>query len=186
MEGRRRGFSLFELLVSLSIVSILSFLALPALKSARWSGEASQFTQLLTRSIAIARRRAVASGERVTLCASSNHRNCLKHWRGEVSILVFTDRNRNYQLDGGDTLHLEQRLVLRHGDAYWRGSLGRAYMRFRVDGSAIEYGRYSYCPRDGSATEFRQLVINRVGRAYLHHDGSGRTSHCARTATSTR
>jgi type IV fimbrial biogenesis protein FimT len=186
MEGRRRGFSLFELLVSLSIVSILSFLALPALKSARWSGEASQFTQLLTRSMAVARHRAVASGERVTLCASNNHRLCLKHWRGEVGILVFTDRNRNYQLDGGDTLHLEQRLVLRHGDAYWRGSLGRAYMRFRGDGSAVEYGRYSYCPRDGSPTGFRQLVVNRVGRAYLHHDGSGRTSHCARTATSSR
>jgi type IV fimbrial biogenesis protein FimT len=186
MEGRRRGFSLLELLVALSIVSVLSFLALPALQSARWSDEASQFTQLLSRSMAIARRRAVASAERITLCASTDQRNCLKHWRGEVSILVFTDRNRNHQLDEGDTLHLEQRLVLRHGDAYWRGSLGRSYMRFRIDGSAVEYGRYSYCPIDGNARGFRQLVVNRVGRAYLHHDGTGRTSHCSQAATSTR
>ena len=179
MEGRGRGFSLLELLVTLSIVSILSYLALPALTSARWSSEASQFTQLLSRSMAIARNRAVATGERITLCASTDRRNCLKHWRGEVSILVFTDRNRNYQLDGGDTLHLQQRLMLRHVDAHWRGSLGRPYMRFRIDGSAIEYGRYSYCPRDGNPRGFRQLVVNRVGRAYLHHDGSGRRSHCS-------
>ena len=185
MEGRGRGFSLLELLVSLGILSLLSYLALPALTSARWSSEASQFTQLLTRSMAIARNRAVAGGERITLCASTDHHNCLKHWRGEVSILVFTDRNRNYHLDGDDTLHLEQRLMLRHGEAHWRGSLGRSYMRFRIDGSAIEYGRYSYCPRDGNPGRFRQLVVNRVGRAYLHHDDSGRRSHCPLPATST-
>jgi type IV fimbrial biogenesis protein FimT len=179
MEGRRRGYSLLELMVSLSVVSILSYWAVPALKSAGRSSEASQFTQLLSRSLATARNRAVATGERITLCASTNHRTCLKHWRGEVSILVFTDRNRNYQLDDGDTLHLEQRIVLRHGEAHWRGSGGRPYMRFRVDGSAVEYGRYSYCPGAGDPGGFRQLVVNRVGRAYLHHDGSGRTSHCS-------
>jgi type IV fimbrial biogenesis protein FimT len=179
MEGRRRGFSLLELLVSLSLISILSYWAVPTLKSAGRSSEASQFTQLLTRSLATARNRAVATGERVTLCASTNHRTCLKHWRGEVSILVFTDRNRNYQLDSGDTLHHAQRLMLRHGEAHWRGSLGRPYMRYRVDGSAVEYGRYSYCPRTGDPGAFRQLVVNRVGRAYLHRDGSGRRSHCA-------
>ena len=119
MEGRRRGYSLLELMVSLSVISILSYCAAPALKIAGRSSEASQFTQLLSRSLATARQRAVATGERITLCASTDHRTCLKHWRGEVNILVFTDRNRDYQLDGGDTLHLEQRLVLRHGDAHW-------------------------------------------------------------------
>jgi type IV fimbrial biogenesis protein FimT len=178
MEGRMAGFTLLELFICISLMSMAMLWGAPLLDKAGQSGEARQFGFILARALNLARGRAVASGEWVTLCASSDQHSCRKNWLGEVYILVFTDRDRNFQFGGQDTLHLSQRLVLRHGSAYWRGSLGRPYMRYRVDGSAVEYGRYSYCPQSGEAREFRQLVINRVGRAYLHYDGSGRTSVC--------
>ena len=178
MEGRRAGFTLLELLTAMSLLSLTMLWGVPLLSQAGLSGEARQFGFTLTRALNMARGLAVASGERVTLCASSDHHHCLKNWRGDVQILVFTDRNRNYQLDKKDTLHLSQHLRLRHGSGHWRGSLGRPYMRYRVDGSAVEYGRYSYCPQSGKQGEFRQLVINHVGRVYLHHDGTGKTSVC--------
>jgi len=178
MDGHRRGFTLLELLVSLGLVSLMTVWGLPILRDAGQAGEAAQFSQIVTRTLMTAKRRAVATGERVTFCASTNQHDCVKNWRGEVSILVFTDRDRNFRLDPRDTLHLVQPLSLRHGNAYWRGSLGRPYLRFRTDGSAVEYGRFSYCPQTGDRRRFRQLVINRVGRVYLHHDGSGRYSVC--------
>ena len=82
------------------------------------------------------------------------------------------------QLDVGELLHHNQPLTLRRGRGFWRGSLGRPYMRFRVGGSAVEYGRYTYCPLSGDQRHFRQLVINRVGRAYQHRDGSGNRALC--------
>ncbi len=178
MDSRIRGFTLLELLVSLGLVSLLSVWGLPLLGGAGQTAEAAQFSQIVTRTLAIARSRAVATGERVTLCASTNQHSCVKNWLGEVTILVFTDKNRNFRLDRHDTLHLDQALSLRHGNAYWRGSLGRPYLRFRIDGSAVEYGRFSYCPQTGDARRRRQLVINRVGRVYLHHDGTGRYAVC--------
>jgi type IV fimbrial biogenesis protein FimT len=183
MDGRRRGFTLLELLLCLSIMSLATSWGFPYLIAAGRSSEASQFTHILTRALMSARSIAVASGKPVTLCASTDHHHCLKTWWGEVSLLIFTDRNRNYQLDGGDTLHLQQRLTLHHGTVYWRGSLGRPYLRYRGDGSAKEYGSYSYCPhRDGIHRDgihaFRQLVVNRVGRVYLYHDGAGNITKC--------
>ncbi|MCZ6832022.1 MAG: GspH/FimT family pseudopilin [Gammaproteobacteria bacterium] len=176
MDSRARGVSLAELLVVLGIISLLTVVSFPVVDTA--GAEASQFNMIMMRSLGLARRQAVGGGERVTLCASDDGRSCLRDWVGNVSILVFTDRNRDHRLDDGDLLHHSQRLVLRQGRGYWRGSLGRRYMRFRVDGSAVEYGRYTYCPHSGDSRHFRQLVVNRVGRAYRHHDGGGKRDDC--------
>jgi Tfp pilus assembly protein FimT len=176
MDGRTRGATLAELLAVLAILSLLLALGIPTPDTA--GAEAKQFTLIVMRSMALARRQAVGSGERVTLCGSTDGRHCARDWQGPTSILVFSDRNRNYQLDDVDVLHHAQTLSLRQGQGHWRGSLGRAYMRLRTDGSAVEYGRYSYCPQSGDQRYFRQLVVNRVGRAYQHHDGGGRQSDC--------
>jgi type IV fimbrial biogenesis protein FimT len=178
MDSRIRGFTLLELLTSLGLAALLTVWGLPMLSEAGRAGEAAQFSHIVTRTLMTARRRAVASGERVTLCASTDQQRCVKNWLGEVSILVFTDRDSNFRLDQHDTLHLMQALKLRHGKAYWRGSLGRPYLRFRSNGSAVEYGRFSYCPQSGDTSRFRQLVINRIGRVYLHYDGTGRYAVC--------
>jgi type IV fimbrial biogenesis protein FimT len=178
MESPRVGFTLLELLICLTMLALATTWGIPRLSSAGGHTEAIQFTNILTRALMTARSTAVASGNSVTLCASTNRHSCLKNWLGEVSILVFTDRDRNYHLGSEDTLHLEQRLSLHHGTVYWRGSLGRPYLRYRVNGSAMEYGRYSYCPQIDSARNFRQVVVNRVGRVYLHHDDAGDSAIC--------
>ena len=176
MDGRMRGVSLAELLAVLGIISLLAVTGFPAFDTT--STEARQFTLVMMRSLALARRQAVGGGEWVTLCASEDGRRCVRNWQGEVNILVFTDRNRDRRLDEEDLLHHSQRLSLRRGLGYWRGSLGRPYQRFRTDGSAVEYGRYTYCPLSAEPREFRQLVVNRVGRAYQHHDGGGKRADC--------
>ena len=179
MDSRTRGTTLPELLAVLGILSLLTVMGLSKSDTAGAAAEAEQFTLLLTRSISYAKRKAVATKERITLCASTDAQSCQRDWTEDVSILVFSDQNGNYQLDDGDLLHHSQQLSLRQGWGYWRGSLGRPYMRFRTNGSAVEYGRYSYCPRSGNMQHFRQLVVNRVGRAYQHHDGGGKTSDCS-------
>ena len=172
------GKTLLELIAALAIISLLTTLAVPRLSASRESTEARQFSHLLTRMLTLARTTAVASGQRTTLCLSADQHQCSKHWTGHVNILVFTDLNKNRQLDTTDILHRSQPLSLALGQGLWRGSLGRNYMRYRVDGSAVEYGRYSYCPHSGERGNFRQIVINHVGRPYTHYDGGGLFSDC--------
>ena len=176
MDSRARGATLAEVLAVLGIISLLTVMSFPTLD--RTGTEASQFTMIMMRSLALARRQAVGGGEWVTLCASDDGINCLRDWEGEIGLLVFTDRDRDHRLNEGDLLHHSPQLALRQGLGYWRGSLGRPYMRFRTDGSAVEYGRFTYCPRSGDGRHFRQLVVNRVGRAYQHHDGGGKHADC--------
>jgi Tfp pilus assembly protein FimT len=176
MDSRARGATLAELLAVLGILSILAVASFPAFDTA--GAEASQFTMIMMRSLALARRQAVGGGERVTLCASEDGRRCVRVWEQDVSILVFTDRDRDKRLGEGDQLHHSQQLVLRRGQGHWRGSAGRPYMRFRADGSAVEFGRYTYCPLSDDERQFRQLVVNRAGRAYQHHDGRGKQADC--------
>ena len=178
MDAQTGGHSLQELLITLGLVSILYATTIPMLRPPGAKDEAGRFTQALTRALNQARGIAVASGERVMFCGSLDGRKCSRVWPGDVELLVFTDRDNNRQLSEADTLHLQQPLRLQHARGVWRGSLARPYLRFRATGTAIEYGRFSYCPKNADARDFRQLVINRVGRVYQHHDGTGRRNHC--------
>jgi type IV fimbrial biogenesis protein FimT len=178
MEARTAGYTLQELLISLGLIATLSASTLPALKDRRGIDEGRRFTLALTQALRNARALAVSSGERVTVCGSLDGVSCSPQWPGDVTLLAFTDRDGSYDLSSGDELHSSQLLKLQRGTGVWRVSLGRSYLRYRVDGSAVEYGRFSYCPTNGDEANFRQLVINRVGRVYQHHDGEGRSDHC--------
>jgi type IV fimbrial biogenesis protein FimT len=179
MDAGAQGKSLLELITVLAILSVLTSVASPRFSAGRESTEARQFGHLLTRMLTLARTTAVASGQRTTLCLSADQRHCSKSWSSTTSILVFTDTNENRQLDSSDILHRSQPLQLTLGHGLWRGSLGRKYMRYRVDGSAVEYGRFTYCPYSRTVANFRQIVINHAGRPYTHHDGGGRITDCA-------
>jgi type IV fimbrial biogenesis protein FimT len=170
MDARWNGYTLQELLISVGLISALMASTVPLLRNPGAATEADRFSLALTQALTKARTLAVASGERITFCASSDGQTCIRHWPGDVELLVFTDRNGDRARGPGDVLHLQQELRLQHATAVWRGSLARPYLRFRVDGSAVEYGRFTYCPASGEPTAFRQLVINRVGRVYRRHD----------------
>ena len=165
-----RGYSLQELLISLGLIATLAATTLPLLRNPGAATEADRFSLALGQALTDARGLAIASGERVTFCASSDGQTCIRRWPGDVELLVFTDRDKDRAPGPGDAIHLRRELKLQHATALWRGSLGRHYLRFRVDGSAVEYGRFTYCPTSGEPAAFRQLVINRVGRVYRHHD----------------
>ena len=172
------GHNLPELLVTLAMVSLLLAATYPGLDAPGKRSEPRRFTLAVTQALMTARSAAIASGRRTTFCGSRDGESCDREWPAEVQLLVFEDWDGNRQVDIGDTVHLKQALALDHGRALARLSAGRPYLRYRGDGSALDFGRFTYCPADGDETSFRQLVVNRVGRVYQHHDGEGRLDHC--------
>jgi hypothetical protein len=55
----------------------------------------------------------------------------------------------------------------------WRGSGGRAYLRYRPDGGVREFGHFMYCPDGGDLRFGRQLVVSATGRPRLAQDTDG-------------
>jgi type IV fimbrial biogenesis protein FimT len=178
MDPRSGGYSLQELMITLGLIAVLSVTTLPLLRNPSASTAPRRFTLALTQALAQARGLAIASGERITFCGSLDGYSCSRAWSGTTELLIFTDRNEDRVVDPADALHLRQRLELRAASAHWYGSLGRPYLRFRPGGSAIEFGRFSYCPATGDPAAFRQVVINSTGRAYVHHDDAQPGKDC--------
>jgi type IV fimbrial biogenesis protein FimT len=101
--ARDAGFTLVELLVTMSIVGILTSIAIPAFRyvtnTSRISGEANTFLG----SIWSARGMAVEAGSPVTVCPSTNHTSCNVGPSGwQNGWIVFSDYNKNGTVEPGE------------------------------------------------------------------------------------
>jgi Tfp pilus assembly protein FimT len=104
------------------------------------------------------------------MCAPDESQSCSRDWNRDV--LVFTDSNRNNRLDGSDRIVERWQQNKRTSRINWRG-FGPGYLRFRHSGAASDNGALTVCPLDGDIRNARQLVVNRVGRAYISRDRDG-------------
>lgn len=104
--SRQSGISLLEILVTITIFSILSAIAAPNVQALIQKNRARAITDEFTSSLYQARSEAVKRGNRVTMCASDAlQENCdagVDHFSG--GWIVFTDYNDNQVLDPPSTL----------------------------------------------------------------------------------
>ena len=168
--GNIRGFTLFELLLTLVILSFALAIAIPPLGQSLQRSAVYADSRELLHLVKLARQSAVFGSSRVVVCAVDSAKACTRDWSQD--LLVFTDNNHNNRLDQDDRIVQ----VWQHDNPstriQWRG-FGPGYLRFRESGTAAENGAFTVCPADGNIRNARQLVINRVGRAYISRDRDG-------------
>lgn len=161
-----RGFSLLELLITLALFSVVMAIAIPSLGPAIERHSVLADTRTLLRVVRLARQVAVTSGKRVTICPVDSAQRCTSDWSRRVA--AFTDQDNDEQIGDNDRILYhwgqEHRSVLR-----WRG-FGSGYLRISHRGHSAENGSFTLCPPGGSVQMARQLVVNRVGRAYISQD----------------
>jgi type IV fimbrial biogenesis protein FimT len=168
---RMRGFTLVEMLAVVLISGILLSIGLPAMQelSARTHADSTVFG--LRAMLGLARQSAITLNHDITVCGTSDGKRCSAEWR-EQPALLFADTNANRELDPEDRLILQSDATRRAG-VRWRGSGGRAYLRYRPDGGVREYGHFMYCPDGGDLRFGRQLVVSATGRPRLAQDTNG-------------
>lgn len=162
MSAREAGYSLLELLFVISILFILLGIATPFGKIIAENRQLTQIAQL-NRMVEMARNNAITTRETTTLCASADGSHCDADAQ-LPTILIFADRNSNREFDADD--RKVHHAALSHKDWHWRGSAHRPYLRFRADGSVMEWGRFTLCPEKG-VPYASQLVLNIAGRPYI-------------------
>lgn len=166
----QRGFTLFELLAALAITAILFALAVPSLGKAVSAHRTRTDAMLLYGLVRLARQQAVMGGNRTVLCVLDGNGHCGRDWDGAITL--FADRNRNNRLDDSERTIRTWSGTERDSDIRWHG-FGIGYLRYRATGTAVENGTFDICPADGDRRLARQVVINRVGRAYWSNDRDG-------------
>ncbi|KXU37068.1 hypothetical protein AXE65_04140 [Ventosimonas gracilis] len=154
------GFSLLELIITLSILSILLAVALPAMQTFVRNQRKTAEVNLLIGALNYTRSEAVERHHALRLCSGSFAEGCQTErlWRNDWLLTLDEPMSRMHRTN-------EPLRVFAHsGDFFWRwqGAGGNAFIRFKADGSAAgSNGTFTLCYKKEA---LHQVVVNFAGR----------------------
>jgi len=160
-----RGFTLVELIITLSIAAILAAIAAPSFASIIQNNRmATQYNELLA-SLTLARSEAIKRGQRVSVCQSSTGNSCggsATNWH--AGWLVFVDTDSDDNRDVGEEI-LRVNASLSGGNTLAFGTT-RTRVAYASDGLAVgnSNGTFTLCDARGDASS-RGLLVSTTGRA---------------------
>ncbi len=159
-----KGFTLSELLCTLSIISILSATALPAFTTLIKILRSDTVYRQLFAVIQFTRAQAAVLSNNVILCPSKDGIKCGKDWQSP--IIVFIDDNDDKTKDPEEEL-LRQFTLLKTGEKiHWRNFGNRRYIRYIADGSTeFQSGNLAICFDQTIPNLTKKIIIFKSGRA---------------------
>ncbi|MDR3492721.1 MAG: GspH/FimT family pseudopilin [Gammaproteobacteria bacterium] len=167
MLKKLKGFSLLELIVTISIATILFALMIPSQKIfIDKTAEQVSSSQLL-RAMSLARSEASSRGRVVSLCKSSDQKTCTGNW--EQGQIIFVDENQNGQVQDSSYV-LFSFASIKSGKIFWKSSLHKAYLQFLPTGfTNSQNGTFWFCEKDEKVPAWI-IRVNRLGRARMIND----------------
>ena len=168
------GFSLIELVVTVSVVAILGMIAFPSFQNITKNSRLASETNDLMSDLSLARTEAAKRGARVTVCVSTDQTSCSSGAAWTGGRIVFVDAGTYGTVDSGDE-------ILRVSQPQSNSSVSITvsgfsvsststlnYIQFRPAGSlnSDTTGKFKIC--DDRAGAFgREIEILKSGRVSL-------------------
>lgn len=158
--GLSDGVTLIELLVTLSIASILLTVAVPGfrvfIQDSRLTAQINNFSSAMM----LAKSEALKRSSSTTVCPSANSTTCTGGSVWSSGWLVFSDPNRNGVVDVGEEI-IQVNAALTGGNTL---SGGRTRITFDANGFSLGLNdSISLCDSRGAASS-KRLVISNQGR----------------------
>jgi type IV fimbrial biogenesis protein FimT len=102
--SRTRGFSLLELIMTMSVAAILLTIAIPSFRYVTNSNRVASEVNGLLGDLQFARAEAIKEGKNITVCPSTDQVTCSKSVDWETGWIVFADSNPpGYAVPAGTT-----------------------------------------------------------------------------------
>jgi type IV fimbrial biogenesis protein FimT len=154
------GFSLIELMVTLSVLAILVAIAIPNFIELSVRSNLSGYTNDFIAAVNYARSEAVRRGVPISLCKSSNGTACTGAWSDGWIVFVNTDGDSPADVDVGETI------LKKYEGATGNYTIGSDTsvandITYRADGAANNTGMFAIC-YDGSTTGARAIIVTRL------------------------
>lgn len=168
-----KGFSLLELLLTLTIAAVLTGLVYPSFSGFLARVQATTRINDLVTLIRFARHAAISERRWVGLCPARAER-CTNSPNWETGIMVFADANRDGMRQRLEPI-LAYQPALKPGEQLrWRAFRRQNYLQFRPRGyTNWQNGTFLYCPADGDPRYAKGLILNIQGRTAPTRDSDG-------------
>lgn len=170
-----RAFTLIELLIAISIISILFGYALPSFDDLLKKSKIKANLSRLTQTIQMSRLEAITKNVRVTLCPTNNGSNCSSDW--SVGYMAFVDKKGDREFNGKDILLYQFNSTDEKSRLTWRAFGVRRSLQWLETGiTNHQNGTFEFC-LDNDAKFARGLFITKAGRVRYSKDTNGDGIH---------
>lgn len=170
-----RGFSLYELLTTLSVVSVAGTFAAGmngVIQHHRLSAEVNQ----LIADIQLTRSEAIKRSNTVTLCQSNTGNDCTRTSEWGYGWIVFVDTNSDRRVDAGESVLRVQSSLQTGVRLDFAGALNRDhYLTYKPSGYVEPNGTFTFCD-NSRATPAKAIIVLGTGRARISSKGASGTA----------
>lgn len=168
---KNNGFTLIELIITLSVAAILVTTAVPGFKQVMMNNRMATQVNELINALTLARSEAVKRKVEVTLCKSSNGGSCgATGWEDGWIVFINNDNDKPAAVDNGEEILRVYGAL--PGNATLRGNNNVSnYITYRADGFSNTNGTYTLCDSRG-ASKARAVVISKTGRPRIETGSS--------------
>lgn len=175
-----RAFSLYDALVTLTVVSTVTTVAVPSFQQLTSSQRMSGAVNSLVTALHLTRSETIKRGERAVLCPSADGRACSDNSVGgtvwERGYLLFIDRNGNHEFDADE---MAVRMFGATAGLHIRSSAHRNHVTYQPNGMASGSNlTFTFCDKHGRGAP-RAVIVSNSGRPRTStRDASGGAISC--------
>jgi type IV fimbrial biogenesis protein FimT len=156
------GFSLIELLIILTLITIIATFTIPAYKNLITTTSNQTLRAQLQHAIHLAQSEAMTRGVTITLCGTADSANCDDNW--QHGIMLFIDETEaGVPVNKTDVLYIFNHDV-KSGNLFWHSAYNVNYLQLDPSGMTNgENGKFWYCSRAAKHADWA-LLIGEAGR----------------------
>ncbi len=163
-----KGFTLVELMLTVSIVAIALAVAIPAMD--RWilQNRVNAELRSLHRDLQNARQKAIFGRQRISLCPRLGDHSCGKDW--SQGRHLFSDKDGNGQIDDGEIILASREKIPESDSLRWKAFAAKPYIQWLPTGITNHMnGSFVYCGQN--RPEFaRAVIVSKSGRTRFSRD----------------